>query len=60
MKEYEVRIIETSSRIVTITASSGEMAEKIVQRMYRNEDIVLDYGDIDRVRFDLIGELTEE
>ena len=60
MKEYEVRIIETSSRIVTITASSGEMAERIAQRMYRDEDITLDYGDFDCVEFNLIGELIEE
>jgi hypothetical protein len=60
MKEYEVRIIETSSRVVTVTASSGDMAEKIVARMYRDEDIVLDYSDFDYVNFDLIGELIEE
>lgn len=60
MKEYEVRVVETASRVVTVTASSGDMAEKIVQRMYRDEDIILDYGDFDYVEFNLIGELIEE
>ena len=60
MKEYEVRVVETASRVVTVTASSGDMAEKIVQRMYRDEDIILDYGDFDFVKFNLIGELIEE
>jgi hypothetical protein len=59
MKEFEVKVIETASRIVTVTASNGEMAEKIVQRMYRDEDIILDYGDFDFVEFNLIGELKE-
>ena len=60
MKEYEVRVVETASRVVTVTASSGDMAEKIVQRMYRDEDIILDYGDFDFVEFNLISELIKE
>lgn len=60
MKEYEVRIIETSSRVITVTASNGDMAEKIVRKMYHNEDVVLDYGDFDYVEFNTIGELIEE
>ena len=60
MKEYEVRVIETASRVVAVTASSGDMAEKIVRKMYHNEDIILDYGDFDFVEFNLIGELIEE
>jgi hypothetical protein len=59
MKEYEVKIIETASRIVTVTASSADMAERIVKKMYHDEDIVLDYSDYDYVEFNLIGELIE-
>ena len=59
MKEYEVKIIETASRIVTVTASSADMAERIVRSMYHDEDIVLDYSDYDYVEFNLIGELIE-
>jgi hypothetical protein len=60
MKEYEVRVIETASRIVTVTASSADMAERIVRSMYHDEDIVLDYSDYDYVEFETIGELKEQ
>jgi hypothetical protein len=59
MKEYEVKIIETASRIVTVTASSADMAERIVKSMYHDEDIILDYSDYDFVEFWAIGELKE-
>jgi hypothetical protein len=60
MKEFEVRVIETASRIVTVTASSADMAERIVRSMYHDEDIVLDYSDYDYVEFETIGELKEQ
>jgi hypothetical protein len=60
MKEFEVRVIETASRIVTVTASSADMAERIVRSMYHDEDIVLDYSDYDYVDFETIGELKEQ
>jgi hypothetical protein len=60
MKEFEVRVIETASRIVTVTASNADMAERIVRSMYHDEDIVLDYSDYDYVEFETIGELKEQ
>jgi hypothetical protein len=60
MKEFEVKVIETASRIVTVTASSADMAEKIVRRMHRDEDIILDYSDFDCAEFETIGELKEQ
>ena len=54
MKEYKIQVTETSSRIVEVTASSAEMAERIVKKMYMDEDVVLDYADYDYVNFDLI------
>jgi hypothetical protein len=60
MKEFEVKVIETASRIVTVTASSADMAERIVRSMYHDEDIVLDYSDYDYVEFETIGELKEQ
>ena len=47
MKEYEVNIIETASRIVTVTASNAEMAKRIVRDMYCDDEITLDYADHD-------------
>ena len=54
MEEYDVQIIETASRIVTITANSPEMAREIAEEMYREEEIVLDYDDHDFTEFELI------
>ena len=54
MKEYKIQVTETSSRIVEVTASNAEMAERIVKKMYMSDEIVLDYSDYDYVNFDLI------
>ena len=55
MKEYEVNIIETASRVFTITASSPEMARQIIIDRYYNDEIVLDYSDYDFADFVVIG-----
>ena len=57
MEEYEVQIIETASRIVTITANSPEMAREIAEEMYRDEEIVLDYDDYDFTEFVTINRI---
>ena len=54
MKEYEVLITENASRIVTVTASSEEMALRIVKDSYYDEDITLDYSDHDSTEFELV------
>ena len=41
----DIRITETLSRIVTVDSASVEDAVNIVEDMYKNEDIVLDYSD---------------
>lgn len=56
MENYKIQITETISRIVEVTASNAEMAEKIVKRMYRDEEVTLDYGDFDYANFHLIEE----
>ena len=54
MKEYEVNIIETASRMVTVTADSESMALEIVRDMYCDEEIVLDYTDHDYTDYAVI------
>lgn len=54
MKKYKIQVTETSSRIIEVTASDAEMAERIVMKMYQNEEVVLDYADYDYVDFNLI------
>jgi hypothetical protein len=51
MTNYKVIIIETLSRVVDVEASSEEMAMRVVKRMYRDEEITLDYADFDDVEF---------
>lgn len=60
MKEFEVKITERASKYIVVTASSADMAERIVKDMYHDEDIVLDYSDFDYVEFETIGELKEQ
>ena len=45
MKTYAVVITETLQRIVYIDAKSAEEAKRNVEERYRNEEIVLDWGD---------------
>ena len=52
MKEYEIRVIETSSKILTVTASNEEMAIKIAKARYYDDEIILDYSDFDGVDFE--------
>lgn len=56
MKTYKIRITEYLSKIVEVTASSEEMAMRIVKDRYYDEEIVLDYGDFDDVEFNNVEE----
>jgi len=56
MEEYKVTITEYLSKIVTVTASSEEMAMRIIKDRYFDEEITLDYGDFDEVEFNMYEE----
>jgi len=43
--KIDIKITEVLSKIITIDSSSVEEAIGIVEDMYRNEEIVLDYSD---------------
>ena len=47
MKLYNVEVVETLSRVVEQQANSYEEAEELVSARYSNEEIVLDYNDLD-------------
>ena len=51
MKLYNVEIVETSSLVVDQEANSYEEALNIVKSKYDNEDIVLDWEDLEDVNF---------
>ncbi len=43
--QIDVRVTETLSRVIAVDSLSIEDAIATVEDMYKNEDIVLDYGD---------------
>lgn len=55
MTKFEVKIIETSSRIVEIDANSIEEAIAMAETLYHEEEVVLDYSDFDQVEFETLN-----
>lgn len=45
--QYKIEISERLSKVVNINANSLEEAIETAERMYQNEDIVLDWADFD-------------
>lgn len=56
MANYKIRITEYLSKIVEVTASSEEMAMRIVKDRYYDEEITLDYADFDEVEFNNVDD----
>lgn len=52
MEKYRVEITETLTRTVEVFASDDEEAEKKVINMYQNEEVVLDFNDLDDTSFE--------
>ena len=51
MRKFDVEIIETLSRIITVEAEDELDAKLLVDEMYRGEEIVLDADDFQSVEF---------
>lgn len=51
MRKFDVEIIETLSRIITVEAEDELDAKLLVDEMYRGEEIVLDADDFQFVEF---------
>ena len=45
MKEYEVTITETLQKTVSIEAESREEAERLIEDMWKDSEIILDSDD---------------
>ena len=43
---FDVKIEEILSRIIVIEAEDMDSAERIAEKMYKDEEIVLDYSDM--------------
>lgn len=52
MKKYKVKITETLGKIVEQEAESYEDAEDLVREKYNNDEIELDYSDLEEVWYD--------
>jgi hypothetical protein len=51
MKTYKIEVKETLSRIIEINANSINEALENVQKIYKNEEIILDNDDFVEVDF---------
>ena len=51
MAKYDVEIVETSSRVITVEADSYKEAEDIAEYMRNNEEVILDYEDLEKVDY---------
>jgi hypothetical protein len=58
MKEFEVEVVETLIRIVTVEAMSKEDAIKFVRYDYNNAELVLDSDDFFDVDFNVVNNDT--
>ena len=56
MKEYQVEVVETLIRIVTVEATSEEEAIEQVMHDYNNAELVLDSDDFFDVEFEIFNE----
>ena len=54
MKTYRVVVTETLQRIVYIDAKSAEEAKDEVEQRYHNEEIVLDWGDYQDTKIEVV------
>lgn len=54
MSKYEVRITEILSRVVTVDAEDEIDAQVKVDEMYGNEQIVLDWSDVENVTIEVV------
>lgn len=55
-KEYQVEVVETLIRIVTVEATSEEQALEFVRYDYNNAELVLDSDDFFDVEFEIFNE----
>ena len=56
MKTFKVVITETSSKIVEVQANNKNEALEIVEEMYANCEVVLDWNDLDETDYTIIEE----
>jgi hypothetical protein len=51
MKEYQIEIVETFTKVVTVTASDEYWASRIVKDRYMDDEIILEKSDLKSIEF---------
>lgn len=51
MKEYQIEVVETFTKVITVTASNEYWASRIVKDRYMDDEIILDKSDFKSVEF---------
>lgn len=52
--KYRVEIVETLRKVVEVDAETADDAQEMVEKQYRNCDIVLGYDEYDGVEFKVL------
>ena len=60
MRTYNLKITETLSQIVKVEANSFAEAIEKLEKMYRKEEIVLDYSDFEGYEIYQVTEVKKE
>ena len=56
MKTFKIVITETSSKAIEVQANNKQEALEIVEEMYANCEVVLDWNDLDETDYTIIEE----
>ena len=56
MKTFKIVITETSSKAIEVQANNKQEALEIVEEMYVNCEVVLDWNDLDETDYTIIEE----
>lgn len=59
MTRYQVDVVETDVRSITVDAESAQAAERIAEDLYWNSEIILDAEDFFDVEFIVSGEIND-
>ena len=51
MKEYQIEVVETFTKVITVTASSEYWASRIVKDRYMDDEIILEKSDLKSIEF---------
>ena len=51
MKEYQIEVVETFTKVIKVTASNEYWASRIVKDMYMDDEIILEKSDLKGIEF---------